>query len=202
MRLFKAAVVAAGVSAATLAAMVPGVSSASQVSSGRAVANSGVVPSGQVTPDPSAPGTATTFDVFCGREAMSGTLFGVTLGLADLILMHSTAATVPGEFVVTVTLPANIAPGRYHPDFDCSNGNIGKVSFSVDPVSKQAAGDPVAKQAPKNPVPKQAPETGDGTTATQTGTPLAPIGYGLIGLGALTGASAIALRRRRVTQRN
>lgn len=116
--------------------------------------------------------------MFCGHEAVSATLFGVTLGLADLILMHSTSSTVPGEFVVTVTLPANIASGRYHPDFDCSNGNAGKVSFAVDPV------------------PKKAPETGDGTTATATGTPLATIGYALIGLGALTGAGAIAARRR------
>lgn len=195
MRFVKAAVVAAVVSAATLAATVPRVSSASPVSSASTASMTGVVASGRVTPNPSAPGTATTFDVSCGREAVSATLFGVTLGLADLILMHSTARTLPGEFVVTVTLPANIAPGRYHPDFDCSNGNAGQVSFTVDPVSKHAA-DPVPKQAPEDPVPKQAPETGDGTTATQTGTPLASIGYGLMGLGALTGAGAIALRRR------
>ncbi|HWF79131.1 MAG TPA: hypothetical protein VN695_01030 [Streptosporangiaceae bacterium] len=142
----------------------------------------GVRPSGQVTPNPSAPGTATTFDVFCGRQAVSATLFGVTLGLADLNLMHSTATTAPGEFVLTVTLPASIAPGHYHPGFDCSNGNIGAVSFTVDPI------------------PHKAPETGDGTTATQTGTPLTSVGYGLIGLGALTGAGAIAWRRR-VAQR-
>lgn len=177
MRFVKAAVVAAGVSVSVLAAAAPGVSAASPVSA------VGTVPSDRVIPNPSAPGTPTTFDVFCGRDAMSATLFGVTLGLADLILMHSTSSTMPGEFVVTVTLPANIASGRYHTDFDCSNGNAGKVSFTVDPV------------------PKKAPETGDGTTATQTGTPLATVGYGLIGLGALTGAGAIALRRR-VVQRS
>lgn len=177
MRFVNAAVVTAGVSVSVLAAAAPGVSAASPVSA------VGTVPSDRVIPNPSAPGTPTTFDVFCGRDAMSATLFGVTLGLADLILMHSTSSTMPGEFVVTVTLPANIASGRYHPDFDCSNGNAGKVSFTVDPV------------------PKKAPETGDGTTATQTGTPLATVGYGLIGLGALTGAGAIALRRR-VVQRS
>lgn len=177
MRFVKAAVMAAGVSVSILAATVPPVSEASTVS----VVST--VPSGRVIPNPSAPDTPTTFDVFCGRDAMSATLFGMTLGLADLILMHSTSSTTPGEFTVTVTLPANIAPGRYHPSFDCSNGNIGKVSFSV------------------NPVPHQAPETGDGATASQTGTPLASIGYGLIGLGALTGAGAIALRRR-VAQRS
>lgn len=177
MRFVKAAVVAAGVSVSILAATVPPVAEAS------AVSTASTVPSGQVIPNPSAPGTPTTFDVFCGRDAMSATLFGVTLGLADLILMHSTSSTGPGEFVVTVTLPANIAPGPYRPSFDCSNGNAGTVSFRV------------------NPVPHRAPETGDGTTATQTGTPLASIGYGLMGLGALTGAGAIALRRR-VAQRS
>jgi hypothetical protein len=183
MRFVKAAVVAAGVSVSILAATVPSVAVASTVSTARVVSTAGVVPSGRVIPNPSAPGTPTTFDVFCGRDAMSATLFGVTLGLADLILMHSTPSTIPGEFVVTVTLPANIGPGHFHPDFDCSNGNAGKVSFTVDPV------------------PHRAPETGDGTTATQTGTSLASIGYGLIGLGALTGAGAIALRRR-VAQRS
>lgn len=177
MRFVKAAVAAAGVSVSILATTMPGVSAASPVSAA-AVSAAATVPSGRVIPNPSAPGTPTTFDVFCGHDAVSATLFGVTLGLADLILMHSTSAAMPGEFVVTVTLPANIAPGRYHPGFDCSNGNAGSVSFAV------------------NPVPARAPETGDGTTATQTGTPLATVGYGLIGLGAISGAGAIALRRR------
>lgn len=172
MRLVKAAVVAAGVSAATLAATAPEASAAPAAA-----------PSGHVTPNPSAPGTATTFDVFCGRDAVSATLFGVTLGLADLILMHSTPRTMAGEFVVTVTLPANIAPGRYRPSFDCSNGNAGTVAFRV------------------NPVPARAPETGDGATVTQTGTPLLSIGYGLLGLGILAGAGAMALRRRGAAQR-
>jgi len=190
MRFVKAAVIAAGIGVSILAATVPPaaeaspvfkagpVSKPSTVSKASPVSKASVQPSGRVIPNPSAPGTPTTFDVFCGRDAMSATLFGVTLGLADLILMHSTSSTTSGEFVVTLTLPANIAPGHFHPDFDCSNGNAGKVSFTVDPV------------------PHRAPETGDGTTATQTGTPLASIGYGLIGLGALSGAGAIALRRR------
>jgi len=173
MRFVRAAVVAAGVSAATLAATVPEASAAPAA-----------VPSGHVTPDPSAPGTATTFDVFCGSDAVSATLFGVTLGLADLILMHSTPDTMAGEFVVTVTLPANIAPGGYRPSFDCSNGNAGTVMFRV------------------NPVPARAPETGDGATVTQTGTPLTSIGYGLLALGVLTGAGAVALRRRGAAQRH
>lgn len=174
MRFVKAAVVAAGVSAAILAAAVPSLSEASTAIK---------VPSGRVIPNPSAPGTPTEFDVFCGHDAVSATLLGATIGLADLNLMHSTATTLPGEFVLTVTLPANIAAGHYRPGFTCSNGNAGTVSLTV------------------NPVPRRAPETGDGTTATQTGTSLTSIGYGLIGLGALTGLGALALRRR-VTQRN
>ncbi len=129
-----------------------------------------------MTPNPSAPGTATTFDVSCGRDAVSATLFGVTLGLADLNLMHST--TMTGEFVVTLRLPTNIAPGTYHPSFDCSNGAAGAATLRVSPV------------------PREAPATGDGTTATQTGTPLTPIGYGLIGLGVLSLAAAVAISRR------
>jgi len=188
MRFVKAAVVAAGVNICILAAAVPPVFEASTVSQASTVSAArpessaqltsvaSAVPSGRVIPNPSAPGTPTRFDVFCGRDAKSATLFGQTLGLAELILMQSTSR--PGEFVVTVTLPNNIASGRFNPSFDCSNGNIGKVSFSV------------------NPVPHQAPETGDGTTATETGTPLASIGYGLMALGALAGAGAIVLRRR------
>ncbi|HYK31876.1 MAG TPA: hypothetical protein VEV63_07940 [Streptosporangiaceae bacterium] len=188
MRFVKAAVVAAGINVSILAAAVPPVfeastvsqastvSAASQESSARLTSMAVAVPSGRVIPNPSAPGTPTRFDVFCGQDAKSATLFGQSLGLAELILMQSTSR--PGEFFVTVTLPASIAPGRYHPSFDCSNGNIGKVSFSV------------------NPVPHQAPETGDGTTATETGTPLSSIGYGLMGLGAIAGVGAIALRRR------
>ena len=172
MRFVKAALVAAGASVSILAAAAPQVSEASTMTS------ASTVPSGRVIPNPSAPGTPTKFDVFCGGEAKSATLLGGSLGLAELILMHSTPSTVPGEFVVTVTLPANIAPGRYHPSFDCSNGALGSVSLSVSPV------------------PHQAPETGDGATATETGTPLASIGYGLIGLGALTGLGALAMRRR------
>jgi hypothetical protein len=190
MRFVNAALVAAGVSVSALAATAPPVveastvSGASTVSTASLISSASVVPSGRVIPNPSAPGTPTRFDVFCGGEAKSATLFGGTLGLAELILMHATSGTMPGEFVVTVTLPANIAPGRYHPNFDCSNGALGSVSFSV------------------NPVPHRAPETGDGTTATQqTGTSLTSIGYGLIGLGALTGLGALAMRRR-VAQRS
>jgi hypothetical protein len=116
--------------------------------------------------------------VNCGPGAFSATLFGVTLGMASLILMHSAPDGMSGEFTVTVTLPTSIRPGSYHPSVDCSNGAAGVFAFAV------------------NPVPLQAPETGDGATSTQTVTSLVPVGYGLIGLGALALAAVLALRRR------
>jgi hypothetical protein len=176
MHLVKAAIAAAYLTVAIVATTAYGAPAASVVPEAREMSAATArlaVP--HVTPNPSAPGTATTFDVFCGSEAKSATLLGATLGLANLILMHSTASTMAGEFVVTVTLPTTIAPGAYRPDFDCSNGFAGSTTLRV------------------NPVPRQAPATGDGTTTTQTGSVLEPIGYGLMGLGVLT--AAIALRR-------
>jgi hypothetical protein len=175
MRLVRAVIAAGCVCAAWLAAMViaaaaPQASAA--VTGGRLTT--------RVAPDPSAPGTRTTFEVDCGRGTFSATLFGVTLGMANLILMHSTPGGMPGEFSVTVTLPTSIRSGTYHPSVDCSDGAAGSFEFSV------------------NPVPLRPAETGDGTTATQTGTPLVPVGYSLIGLGALAGA--LALRRSTARQ--
>jgi hypothetical protein len=170
MLLAKPALVAASICAAMLAAVV--------LAAPATIADASGLPSTSVTPEPSAPGTATTFNVFCGRDGVSATLFGVTLGLADLILMHSTSSSRPGDFEVTVTLPANIKPGTYHPDVDCSNGVAGSATLHVDPI------------------PGRAPDTGDGTTATQTGTSLVPIGFGMMALGLLTGAAAVAFRRR------
>jgi len=178
MRLVKAAVAAACAAGTVVAAPASAASAASGATTAAAV--TARPPVTHVTPDPSAPGTATTFSVSCGRDAMSATLFGTTLGLADLNLMHSTAATTQGQFVITLTLPTNIAPGTYHPAFDCSNGFAGNATLHV------------------NPVPARAPETGDGSTATETGTVFEPIGYGMIALGVLTGGltGALALRRR------
>jgi len=171
MRFVRAVIAAACVCTAWLAAIVI---AGSTPQASAAVAADHLTT--RVSPDPSAPGTRTTFDVYCGQGAFSATLFGVTLGMADLILMHSTPGGMAGEFSVTLTLPTSISPGSYHPSVDCSNGAADSFQFSV------------------NPVPAQPPETGDGTTATQTDTPLVPVGYSLIGLGALAGA--LALRRR------
>jgi hypothetical protein len=139
------------------------------------------LPSSRVTPDPSSPGTATTFGVFCGASATSAVLFGTTLGLSAKIPMNPTAKTQAGEFVVTVVLPAGIAPGSYQPAIDCSNGNSGTVALRVSPV------------------PARAPQTGGGSTSTVTGTPLEWVGASVAGLGALIGG--LTLRRRRAGSR-
>jgi hypothetical protein len=185
MRFVKTVITTACVIAAWLAAMVvAGSPSASAGSAASTVSRAAAVSADRLTtrvmPDPSAPGTRTTFDVYCGQDAISATLFGVTLGVANLILMHSTPNGMHGEFSVTVTLPTSIAPGTYHPSVDCSNGAAGTFAFAV------------------NPVPLRAPETGDGATATETDTPLVPVGYSLIALGALAGV--LALRRRATTR--
>jgi hypothetical protein len=186
MRFIKPVIAAACISTAWLVAMVlagPGAAPAASAAATRSADHLTT----SVTPDPSAPGTRTTFNVNCGPGAFSATLFGVTLGMANLILMHSAPGGMAGEFTVTVTLPTSIRPGRYHPSVDCSNGAAGAFAFAV------------------NPVPLQAPETGDGATSTQTDTSLMPFGYGLIGLGTLALAVLLALRlvpRRRVTVRN
>lgn len=185
MRFIKPVIVTACVSTAWLVTMVlagptPSTSASPAVPAAASVLAAASVPADRlttrVTPDPSAPGTATTFDVYCGPHAFSATLFGVTLGMANLILMHGAPGGMAGEFSVTLTLPTSINPGTYHPSVDCSNGKAGAFEFSV------------------NPVPLQPAETGDGTTATQTDTPLVQVGYGLIGLGVLAGG--VALRRR------
>jgi hypothetical protein len=131
----------------------------------------------RVAPNPSAPGTVTTFGVFCGSSATSATLFGAMLGLAEQIPMHSTASTTAGDFVVTVTLPATIRSGEYSPSIDCSNGVNGLAFFRV------------------NAVPRKFAPTGDGTTATAKDSPLADVGLVMMSVGAA--GAVVALRRRR-----
>jgi hypothetical protein len=183
MRFVKAVVAAACVSTAWLAAMtLTGPTTSASAAPARPTAVSAPVSvaadqlTTRVSPDPSAPGTRTTFDVYCGPHAFSATLFGVTLGLANLVLMHSAPGGMAGEFSVTVTLPTSITPGTYRPSVDCSNGAAGAFEFSV------------------NPVPLRPAETGDGTTATRIGSPLVQVGYGLMLAGVLAGG--VALRRR------
>lgn len=141
-----------------------------------AVALFGAVPAGSVTPNPSAPGTVTTFRVTCGASATSATFFAFTLGLHDQIPMRANTRGKPGQFLVTVKLPVTLAAGTYQPTISCSDGTSTKVKFRV------------------NQVPRKPPPTGDGTTSTATGSPLALAGYALMGLGVLAGG--LALRRR------
>jgi hypothetical protein len=171
MRLVTAAVAAACLAGAVVA------SAAAVPAASAAIAG---LPITHITPNPSAPGTATTFTVFCGRDAKSATLFGTTLGLADLNTMNSAPGARAGTFVITLALPPNIAPRTYHPGVECSNGLMGNATMHVSPV------------------PVRAPETGDGTTATETGSVLEPVGYGLIAIGVLVLTGALALRRRTV----
>jgi hypothetical protein len=135
-------------------------------------------PAVTVTPNPSAPGTATTFDAFCGINATSATLFGTSLGLSEQIPMQSTD-TNSGEFVVTVTLPSTVTPGIYRPDLDCSNGASGFARFQV------------------NEVPAAAPETGDGATSTTTNGAMTAAGLGLAAVGVVAGGMVLARRRSR-----
>jgi len=137
-------------------------------------------PNVSVTPNPSAPGTATTFVASCasltaGGPANSATLSGTTLGLPSQIPMQP--GTQTNQFVVTVTLPQSIAPGTYSPEINCSNGVTEAATLEV------------------NAVPGQAPQTGDGTTSTATDGRLTVAGLGLLGIAAVAGG--LVLRRRR-----
>jgi hypothetical protein len=130
-------------------------------------------PTTDVTPNPTAPGTSTTFAILC-PGASSATLFGTTLSLPEQIPMEDTGQ---GTFVKTVTLPTGVVPGTYHPDIDCSNGESATVTVRV------------------NAVPGRAPQTGDGTTSTTTNGTLTDIGFGILGLGAAGGTYLVARRR-------
>jgi hypothetical protein len=135
-----------------------------------------------ITPNPSAPGTSTTFTVDCSSltaagEATSATLIGTSLELSEHVPMQ--ASTHAGEFVTTVTLPAIIKAGTYQPDIDCSNGVTASAELTVTAV------------------PAVAPATGDGTTATATDGRLTMIGLALLGLGTLSGAALVTRRRLR-----
>jgi hypothetical protein len=129
-----------------------------------------------VVPSRVTPGTRVTFAVACASvDASSATLFGQTLGLPEQIPMQNGAAN--GDFVITVTLPATIRPGTYHPDIDCSDGTSTSVTLHVTQMPSGGGA-----------------QTGDGATSTTTNTGLAAGGIVLMAVGAVAGG--IALRRR------
>jgi hypothetical protein len=137
-------------------------------------------PNVSVTPNPSAPGTATTFVVSCnsltgGGNATAATLDGTSLGLSSQIPMQQGAQ--PGQFVATVTLPQTIGPGSFSPVITCNNGVTQTANLEVSAV------------------PGQAPATGDGSTSTVTDGKLTVAGLGLLGIAAVAGG--VVLRRRR-----
>ena len=176
MRAVLRAAARAGLTMATLAVpALPALVLTGQV----ALASSSPV---DITPNPSAPGTSTTFAVNCssqtaGGKATSAILIGTTLGLSEHIPMQ--ASTHTNEFVATVVLPTDIKPGTYQPDIDCSNGVTASAALKVQAV------------------PGVAPATGDGTTATATDDRLTTVGLALVGLGAASGALFLTRRRFR-----
>jgi hypothetical protein len=183
MRLVRYAAATAGLTMAALASAAPAAlaSDPSVRDKPSALMNDTNV---TVTPNPSAPGTSTTFAASCasqssGGPANSATLNGSSLGLAAQIQMQP--GTQSNQFVVTVNLPQTIAPGSYSPDINCSNGVTETANFEV------------------NAVPGQAPETGGGATSTATDGKLAVAGLGLLGIAAVVGG--LVLRRRRPGRR-
>jgi len=137
-------------------------------------------PNTSVTPNPTAPGTATTFVISCnsvtaGGNATAATLVGTPLGLPAQIPMQQGSS--PGQFVVTVNMPQSIGPGAFSPNVNCNNGVTQTVNIEV------------------NAVPAQAPATGDGSTSTVNDGRLTVAGLGLLAIAAVVGG--LVLRRRR-----
>jgi len=175
MRVVTYAAATAGLAAAILAGGAPAALAGPAGAPGQTV---------NIFPNPSAPGTSTTFQVNCSSQSSAGpansaTLSGSQLGLADQIPMQ--ASSQQNVFVTTVVLPTSLAPGTYNPEINCSNGVSASATLQV------------------NVVPSPAPPTGDGATSTATNGWLTDIGLGLLGVGAVAGG--VALRRHRAGSR-
>jgi hypothetical protein len=179
MGLARSVAAAAGLTVAALAGPVP----AALASGARPIHSLSDItgnPDATVTPNPTAPGTATTFVVSCtsvtaGGNATAATLVGTTLGLPDQIAMQQ--ASQPNQFVVTVNMPQSIGPGSFSPTINCNNGVSQTLNVQV------------------NAVPSNAPATGDGSTSTVTDGKLTVAGLGLLGAAAVAGG--LVMRRRR-----
>jgi hypothetical protein len=179
MRLARSVAATAGLTMAALASAAPVALASAELphhSPSAIISN----PDVSVTPNPSAPGTATTFVVLCnsltaGGNATAATLNGTSLGLPAQIPMQQGAQ--PGQFVATVNLPQTIGAGSFSPTINCNNGVTQTANFEV------------------NAVPGQAPATGDGSTSTVTDGKLTVAGLGLLGIAAVAGG--VVLRRHR-----
>ena len=137
--------------------------------------------SATATPSTAAPGAMITFAITCAStSASSATLFGTSLGLPEHIPMNNDGS---GLFSVTVSLPAGIEPGRYHPEMDCSDGSSASAFLRV-------TGFPAPGGA----------QTGDGTTSTETNNGLAEVGLAMIAVGAVAGG--LSIRRRQSSRRS
>lgn len=134
------------------------------------------------SPSTVTPGTMVEFQVTCASNVdVSATLFGTVLGLPEQIPMNKVSDGT-GVFTVAVTLPADIQPGRYHPDIDCSDGSSATAALTVTPLPADGGA-----------------QTGDGTTSTQANDGLTLTGLALIAIGAVTGG--IGMRRRGAARR-
>jgi hypothetical protein len=168
MRLVRCAAATAGLIVAVLAISAP----AALADGGNQTVN--------IYPNPSAPGSSTTFTVDCSSQmtpgpADSATLDGSSLGLPAQIPMQQGSQS--DEFLATVVLPTSLAPGTYNPEITCSNGVSASGTLTV------------------NAIPGPAPQTGDGTTSTATNTTLTDVGLALLGAGALAGGLVLGRRR-------
>ena len=178
MRLARSVAAGAGLTVAALAGPVPA-AFASGVRQSHSLSDVISNPDATVTPNPTAPGTATTFVVSCnsvtaGGNATAATLVGTPLGLPDQIAMQQ--ASQPDQFVVTVNMPQSIGPGSFNLTINCNNGVSQTVNIQV------------------NAVPGNAPATGDGSTLTVTDGKLTVAGLGLLGIAAVAGG--LVMRRR------
>jgi hypothetical protein len=136
--------------------------------------------SATATPSTAGPGGTVTFAITCASTgASSATLFGTPISLPERIPMNNDGG---GLFSVTVSLPAGIEPGHYHPDMDCSDGSSARAFLRVTGFPSGGA------------------QTGDGTTATATDNGVAGLGLAMIAVGAVAGG--IGLRRRQSSRRS
>jgi hypothetical protein len=138
-----------------------------------AVGNTPASTVASVVPSAVIPGSQVTFEVSCASiHTASAMFFGRDLGMPEQVPMDAAAAH--GDFTITVTLPAHLRLGVYHPSIACSDGTSTTAALTVTTYQAVAA-----------------PRTTRPATSTSG---FAVGGLALIGVGVVTGG--IALRRR------